>query len=309
MSQENSAKRVVIFGGSGFIGMNLARHLSDLGFAVDIVSRNKPDNGPWSFHQWDARTNGEWASVIDGAHAVVNLAGRTVDCIKTPLQCDEILRSRVEATRVLGQAVQAATNKPSVWVQMSTAHIYGDSELRCTESAAFGYGLAPTVGAAWEGAFDESCPDGIRKVVLRTTFVLGRTGAAIQKLKLVTKLGFGGTISTGKQGMSWIHELDMSRIIERAITDSSMQGPYIASSPNPVSNRVFMRSLRKALRMPIGLPAAAWMIKIGARLILRTDPDLALYGRYCIPQRLIDEGFEFEHPDLDNALKELCAKR
>jgi len=306
--EQSTAKRVVIFGGSGFLGMNLARHLSDLGFAVDIVSRNKPMDGPWSFHSWDARTIGEWASVIDGAYAVVNLAGRTVDCIKTPLQCDEILRSRVEATRVMGEAVQNATNKPSVWVQMSTAHIYGDSELQCDESAAFGYGLAPTVGIAWEGAFDESCPDGIRKVVLRTTFVLGRTGAALQKLKLVTKLGFGGTISTGKQGMSWIHEHDMSRIIEQTISDPSMQGPYIASSPNPVSNRVFMRSLRKALSMPIGLPAASWMIKIGAKFILKTDPDLALYGRYCIPQRLINEDFEFEYPDLDNALKDLCKK-
>jgi len=306
--QQSTAKRVVIFGGSGFLGMNLARHLSELGYVVDIVSRNRPTDGLWSFHSWDARSIGEWASVIDGAYAVVNLAGRTVDCIKTPLQCDEILRSRVEATRVLGQAVQNAANKPCVWVQMSTAHIYGDSELQCDETAAFGYGLAPTVGAAWEKAFDESCPDGIRKVVLRTTFVLGRTGAALQKLKLVTKLGFGGTISTGKQGMSWIHEHDMSRIIEQTISDPSMQGPYIASSPNPVSNRVFMRSLRKALSMPIGLPAASWMIKIGAKFILKTDPDLALYGRYCIPQRLINEGFEFEYPDLDNALKDLCKK-
>jgi len=303
------AKRIVIFGGSGFIGMNLAKRLDGLGCEVVIVSRNEPEPGPWSFHKWDGRTLGQWASVVDGAHTVVNLAGRTVDCIKTPLQCDEILRSRVEATRVIGEAVQAATNKPSVWVQMSTAHIYGDSELECNESAAFGYGLAPTVGIAWEKAFDDTCPDGVRKVVLRTTFVLGQTGAALQKLKLVTKLGLGGTISTGTQGMSWIHELDMSRIIERAISDPSMVGPYIASSPNPVSNRVFMKSLRKALHMPIGLPAAAWMIKIGAKFILKTDPELALYGRYCIPQRLIDEGFEFEQPDLGKALQELCAKR
>ncbi len=277
---ESFNNRVVIIGGSGFIGMNLARHLSDKGHQVTVVSRSKPADGAWSFVEWDGRSLGDWTEAIDGAHAVVNLAGRTVDCIKTPIHCDQILRSRVESTRVLGDAIRAAKVKPSVWVQMSTAHIYGDSELQCDEQAAFGYGLAPTVGIAWERAHKERCPDGVRSVILRTTFVLGNTGAALKKLKLVTKLGLGGTISTGTQGMSWIHELDMSRIIERAIADESMTGAYIASSPNPVSNRVFMRSLRRACKMPVGLPAAAWMIRIGAKFILRTDPDLAIYGRY-----------------------------
>jgi len=304
---ESPNNRVAIIGGSGFIGMNLARHLSDKGYLVTIVSRSRPADGAWSFVEWDGRTLGDWTGAIDGAHAVVNLAGRTVDCIKTPLHCDQILRSRVESTRVLGDAINAAKIKPSVWVQMSTAHIYGDSELICDEQAAFGYGLAPTVGIAWECAHNERCPDQVRSVILRTTFVLGNSGAALKKLKLVTRLGLGGTISTGNQGMSWIHELDMSRIIERAIADESMAGAYIASSPNPVSNRSFMRSLRKACKMPIGLPAAAWMIKIGAKFILRTDPDLAIYGRYCVPQRLIDEGFEFTHPDLDAALSDLCS--
>lgn len=303
---ESSNNRVVIMGGSGFLGMNLARSLSGHGYEVTIVSRSEPAVGPWSFAQWDGRTLDDWASVIDGAHAVVNLAGRTVDCIKSPLNCDQILRSRVESTRVLGDAIIAAKVKPNVWVQMSTAHIYGDSELQCDEQAAIGYGLAPTVGIQWERAHNEKCSQDVRSVILRTSFVLGNTGAALQKLKLITRLGLGGTIASGTQGMSWIHELDMNRIIERAITDGSMTGVYISSSPSPVSNRVFMRSLRKACNMPIGLPTAAWMIKIGARLILRTDPDLAIYGRYCVPQRLIDEGFEFAHPEIDEALDDLC---
>ena len=304
--QQSVSKRVVIFGGSGFIGINLARLLTDQGYAVDIVSRSKPADGAWGFHRWDGRTLGDWASVVDGAHAVVNLAGRTVDCVKNPLQCDQILRSRVESTRVLGEAVDQAQSKPSVWVQMSTAHIYGDSELECTESSPFGYGLAPIVGKEWEAEFDRSCPDGIRGVVLRTSFVLGRDGAALRKLGTITKLGLGGTISTGTQGMSWIHIVDMCRIIEHAISNQSMTGAYISSGPKPVSNRAFMKSLRKAIGMPIGLPAAAWMIRFGAKFILRTDPELALYGRYVIPQRLLDEGFEFEYPDLDDALRDLC---
>jgi len=248
------------------------------------------------------------ARVIDGTDAIVNLAGRSVDCIKTPLHCDQILRSRVEATRVLGLAVAAANERPKVWVQMSTAHIHGDSELECDEISATGYGLAPTVGIAWEKAYDEGCPEDVRAVVLRTTFVLGRKGPALKKLSFVTKIGFGGTISTGTQGMSWLHIDDMDRIMLRAIEDETMQGVYIASSPNPISNKVFMRSLRKAIGMPIGLPAAAWMIRIGAKFVLRTDPELALYGRYCIPRRLMDEGFEFAYPELDGALEDLCEK-
>jgi hypothetical protein len=170
-------KRIVIAGGSGFLGVNLAKHLVRNDYAITIVSRSKPkESGDWSFRKWDARTLGDWSACVDGAHAVVKLAGRTVDCVKTPLHCDQILRSRVESTRALGAAVKQAKRKPSVWVQMSTAHIYGDSELRCDESSATGYGLAPTVGRAWEDAFDESCPDDVRRVILRTTFVLGKQG-------------------------------------------------------------------------------------------------------------------------------------
>ena len=121
-------------------------------------------------------------------------------------------------------------------------------------------------------------------------------------------LGLGGKIASGKQGMSWLHELDMNRIFERAITDESMRGAYIASSPEPESQRDFMRKLRRALRMPIGLPATELMVRFGAHWLLRTDPELALYGRYVMPKRLVDEGFSFEYPDLEKALSNLCKR-
>lgn len=297
--------RVVIAGGSGFLGMNLARWLTARGMPVVILSRSAPPPGDWTHHPWDARSLGDWADTLEGAAAVVNLAGRTVDCIKTPLHRDQILRSRVESTRVLGRAVRACTSPPRVWVQMSTAHIHGDSELPCDESSALGEGLAPFVGRAWEEAFDESCPDGVRRAVLRTSFVIGRTGGPLPKLARLARLGLGGTIGSGAQGMSWIHEADMNRLFERALTDPSMHGVYIASSPNPVPNRTFMRELRRAVRRPVGLPAMAWQVRLAAPLVLRTDPDLALYGRYVIPRRLLDDGFEFRHPDLPAALADL----
>jgi NAD dependent epimerase/dehydratase family enzyme len=141
-------KRIVIAGGTGFIGSSLARHLVAQGYEVVALGRSvKPDGGNLRHAEWDGRTTGDWCSWLDGADAVVNLAGRSVDCIKTPDHCDEILRSRVDATRAIGAALAQTENRPQVWVQMSTAHIYGDpGEQRITEGDAFGYGLAPTVG-------------------------------------------------------------------------------------------------------------------------------------------------------------------
>lgn len=296
--------RVVIAGGSGFLGRNLARALARRGAEVVVLSRSKPAGLDGVHHEvWDARTVGDWARHLDGARAAVNLAGRTVDCIKTPDHCDEILRSRVESTRVLGEAMRRIDSPPPVWVQMSTAHIYGDPpSLVCDEDSAFGYGLAPTVGKAWEQAFDEAKPKDTRGVVLRTSFVLGREGGAMPKLSLMARLGLGGKIAKGTQGMSWIHEDDMDRLFMRAIENESMRGVYVATAPKPVSNAEFMRTLRRAVGMPVGLPAMGWMVRVGAPLLLRTDPELALYGRYCVSRRLEAEGFEFAYPDLESAL-------
>lgn len=300
--------RITIAGGSGFLGLSLARHLAAGGAEVTILSRSAPrESGPWRHIPWDARTLGGWLTAIDGASGLVNLVGRTVDCIKTPDHCDEILRSRVEATRVLGQAIRRIASPPPVWVQMSTAHIYGDPpEAFIDEDSPFGYGLAPTVGRTWEQAFADAIPPGIRPVTLRTSFVIGRGGGALSRLTKLARFGLGGTVGHGRQGMSWLHELDMNRIFERALADQLMTGPYIATAPNPVSNTEFMRELRRALRMPIGLPAPAFLVRLGAPLVMRTDPELALYGRYCIPKRLQAEGFEFKFPTLSSALADLC---
>jgi len=306
--------RIVIAGGSGFLGISLAKHLAGCGASVVILSRSTPKvAGPWRHVSWDARTLGEWKHELDGAAGVVNLVGRTVDCIKTPDHRDEILRSRVEATRVLGEAMRSTATPPPVWVQMSTAHIYGDPpELICDEDSPSGSGFAPFVGRAWEEAFQASALPNQRKVILRTSFVIGRDcGAgcgALARLLPLIRFGLGGTIGTGKQGISWIHEADMNRLFERALTDMNMRGVYIATAPNPVSQSLFMREMRKAAGMPIGLPAFRWMVKLGAPL-LGTDPELALYGRYLVSRRLREMEFEFKFPNLPGALADLLARR
>ena len=312
MSRSLESQKFVIAGGSGFLGISLADHLSKLGASVVILSRSAPKiAGPWRHRSWDGRTLGDWKNELNGASGLVNLAGRTVNCIKTPDHRDEILRSRVESTRVLGEAMRSVDSPPPVWVQMSTAHIYGDPpQALCTEESALGYGLAPFVARAWEEAFRESSLPSQRQVVLRTSFVLGRNrgagGGAFDTLRLLAKIGLGGRVGSGTQGMSWIHEKDLNRLFERGLVDAGMEGIYIASAPNPVSQVEFMRELRRAVGIPIGLPAFSWMVRFGARFVLRTDPELALYGRYVRSKRLEEESFEFVLPTLREALEDLC---
>lgn len=315
MTEHDNRGRIVIAGGSGFLGLSLATHLTTQGWSVVILSRNPPrPSGPWSYVTWDARALGTWSDALEGARGLVNLVGRSVDCIKTPDHQDEILRSRVEATRVLGQAVRSLKAPPPVWVQMSTAHIYGDPpRVICTEDSPFGIGLAPFVGREWEKEFEQSALPTQRRVVYRTSFVIGRDrgagGGALALLRRLVRLGLGGKVGSGEQGMSWIHETDMNRLFESALSNDQMQGAYIASSPNPVSHRDFMNTLRRVMRMPFGLPAFSWMVRFGAPLFMRTDPELALYGRYVVSKRLVQEGFDFRFPHLEDALRDLMAKQ
>lgn len=316
----NSPPPVIIAGGSGFLGVLLSTHLAAQGLPVVVLSRRAcpaADTVSIAHHPWDARTLGDWTRLLDGAAAIVNLVGRTVDCIKTPDHRDEILRSRVEATRVLGCACRRIERPPPVWLQMSTAHIYGDPpEVVCDEDSPFGLGLAPDVGRAWEDAFAAAVLPSQRGVALRTGFVIGRPNAggagALGRLTLLARAGLGGRVGSGRQGMSWIHERDLNRIFVHALNDATMRGPYIASAPGPVSQAAFMRELRRHAGglggLGLALPAAGWMVRLGAPLLLRTDPELALYGRYVLPRRLLQAGFTFDFPELGPALADLHAR-
>lgn len=210
----------------------------------------------------------------------------------------------------MGKALRTVENPPPVWVQMSSAHIYGDPpDVVCTEDSAFGYGPAPTVERAWEHEFELQVLPTQRAVVLRTSFVIGRNrgagNGALAKIGWLARRGLGGTVGSGRQGMSWIRESDLNRIVERALQEPTMQAAYIVSSPSPVSQREFMRTLRQAVGMPIGLPAFSWLVRLAVPILLRTDPELALYGRYVTPTRLEADGFDFEFPQLKEALSDL----
>lgn len=315
MTRTTPHKKLVIAGGSGYLGSAFVRYLNEHApndWEILILSRSRPnwiDSATRVAHAtWDGRTLGDWVEALAGCTHVLNLAGRTVDCRKTPARCDEILRSRVESTLVLGEAFRSLGSPPDVWVQMSTAHIYGDPPSAvCDESSPFGYGLAPTVGKAWEQAFEDACPEGPRRVILRTSFVLGPNGGAFPTLRRVAKLGLGGKVGSGTQGISWIHELDMCRIFEDALTNDARSGIYIATGPQPVSYLDFMRGLRKRIKQPIALPGPEIGLRLICSTILDTDPELVLYGRYCVPKRLLDEGFTFTYSTLDEVLNALTS--
>jgi uncharacterized protein len=316
--------RVVIAGGSGFLGTSLARHLRPRCREIVVLTRG-PDEPPCTGGRgngvgirrvhWDAATPGPWVRWLDGAAAVVNLVGRTVDCRKTPRNKREILDSRVNSVRALAAAytgsaaVPAMASPPPVWVQSSTAHIYGDTaDELLDESSPPGEGFAPDVGRAWEAALEPvlKSPSAPRVVTLRISFVLGRDGGALRTLARLARLGLGGTIGAGRQYISRIHELDLCRLVERAIVDERMAGVYVATAPNPLTNRDFMRSLRRAAHRPWSPPVPAPLVRLGSWL-MRTDPELALFGRRCVPTRLSGEKFTFEFETVEDALRDLLA--
>lgn len=305
----------VIAGGSGFLGRGLARTLRDAGWRVTVLSRSGAGVGAVdgvSWRIWDGRTPGDWVAALDGAQAVINLVGRSVDCRKTPANRAMILSSRVASCRVLGMAMRRLASPPPVWIQGSTAHIVGDpvpEDTVCDESTPPGTGLAPEVGLAWEEAFDAARLPSQRGVVLRISFVLGRDGGALARLAAITRLGLGGTVGSGRQWVSWIHQADLNRLVLAMLGDPAFRGVYMVTAPNPVTNRCFMAALRRACRRPWCPPAPALGVRLVSRFVMNTDPELALRGRRCVPTRLLDQGrFSFDFPDVQPALDDLLDK-
>ncbi len=303
---DHSHDRIVIAGGSGFLGQSLVEDERTRWGKIILLTRGaERKDGNVCFIHWDAKTAGSWERHLDGASALINLVGRSVDCRKTPSNKRAILESRVNSVTALTAAYQRCSVPPQVWVQSATAHIYGDTDDEILdESSPVGSGFAPIVGTAWEKAFADVDLPHVRKVILRISFVLGTGGGALPTLARLARLFLGGAAGSGRQYMSWIHVADLNAIIRRAIDDPEMSGVYVVTSPEPVTNADFMRELRRAVHRPWSPPIPAVCVRIGAWL-MRTDPELALYGRRLMPTRLSREGFQFRFPELRQALVDL----
>jgi uncharacterized protein (TIGR01777 family) len=299
---------VVLAGGAGFLGKALAKVFAREDWEVIILSRRMaPKIGTIRTVIWDGRTLGDWSSELDGATAVINLTGRSVACLYTPENRREIISSRVESVRAIAQACAQCQEPPRVIVQAASLAIYGDPGDRvCDETSPHGTGFSVEVCEAWEGEFFRGdAPGGARRVALRIGFVLGRDGGALEPLAKLARCYIGGAAGSGRQYISWVHLHDFCAMVLWAVKSPGAQGVYNATGPAPVTNAEFMRALRKGLRRPWSPPTPAWAVKLGARFIMRADPSLALSGRRCMPQRLLEAGFRFRYTEVYGTVREL----
>ena len=306
-------KHIVIAGGSGFLGRILAAHFKKLGYPIIILTRSpKPSDDGIREIGWDAHTIGQWAGELDNAIAVINLTGRSVNCRYHKQNRKLILESRVHSTRAIGQAIAACKSPPTVWLNASTATIYKHTfgpawdefgEIGSTPKAKDEFSIKVATG--WERAFNEAKTPTARKVAMRTAMVLGTDkNSVFPMLRRLTRLGLGGNMGNGLQFVSWIHELDFCRAVEWLITHETLDGVLNIAAPNPVTNAEMMKLFRQTFGMPVGLPAAKWMLEIGA-FFLRTETELIIKSRRVIPRRLMESGFVFKFPLLSMALANL----
>jgi uncharacterized protein (TIGR01777 family) len=299
-------RRVVLAGGSGFLGQALRRVLVGKGYDVVILSRgNECDSAGVQQLHWDGQHLGDWWHSLDGASALVNLTGRSVNCRHTPAHRREIMESRVNSVRVLGEALSRCSRPPAVWVQASSLAIYGDPGDRwCDEDSPHADGFSEEVCKRWEGEFEKMHAPSLRRVVMRIGIVLDAENGALPVLARLTRLFLGGRVGHGRQYVSWIHVADLTRLFVEAIERVDIAGVFNATGPNPVTNAEFMRELRRVLHRPWSPPVQVWATRIGA-FFMRTEPNLALTGRRCRPKRFLESGFHFEFPELRGALANL----
>ena len=294
------SKKVVIAGGTGFIGNYLSQRFKDDGYEVVIISRQK------NHVQWQ-NAEGIMAA-LEGAEMLINLAGKPINTRFTEQNKAELVGSRVHTTELLGKALQQCIQPPSIWLNASGAHIYGTSDQKeHTEKDQLDHAFFPAIMAKkWEDALYKYELANTRTVALRISIVLGKGGGVLQPFVQLTKWFLGGQQGSGRQIFSWIHLEDFYQIIRFAAAHEHIEGALNICSPEPVANAVLMRALRKALHRPFGFPAPAFGIKIGAA-ILGIEPDLILKSLSVYPQKLIDAGYKFTYPKLDSALEEILS--
>ncbi|MEC7401802.1 MAG: TIGR01777 family oxidoreductase [Verrucomicrobiota bacterium] len=304
--------KIVLAGGSGFLGQTLSNHLEESGKEVVILGRSGQSAArgiSGRFVEWDAKSLGSWQEELEEAEALFNLCGRSVDCRYDERNKRLILKSRVDSTRILGEAVQACSRPPKVWLNASTATLYqdrrGDLPPHDENSVANAVGFSEEVGRAWEEAFFASARDGVRQVAMRISIVLGNGGGAFPVMRRLTRLGLGGAQGPGSQWMSWLHIEDWVGIARFLMETESVVGPVNLAAPNPVTNSSFMRAMRKRFApFGLGLPAPTPLIHLGA-VFLRTEPELVLKSRKVRSKVLDEQGYSFVAPTLEVSLGRL----
>jgi uncharacterized protein len=312
----NRPLRIAIPGGTGQVGHILARHFHEQGHSVTAIARH-PALTEWQTIHWNAQDLGEWVRAIDGADVVINLAGRSVNCRYTEANRREIKNSRTISTGIVGQAIAQASRPPRVWLNASTATIYRHTLDRPMDETTGELGgeepdappqwhFSIDVATSWERAFFAAETPRTRKIALRSAMIMSPdTDGIFDHMLRMVRWGLGGPSGSGKQYISWIHDVDFIRAVEYLVAHEEFKGPVNVSSPHPIRNREFMCCLRREwCTSYIGLPAPRWALAIGA-VLLRTETELVLKSRRVVPRRLLESGFEFHFPNWRGACQDL----
>jgi len=288
-------KKIVLAGGTGFIGQYLSEQFSKLGYEIIIISRKQ------EHIQWE--DSNAIINALNNAELLINLAGKSVDCRYNEKNKKLIMDSRIQTTRILGEAIEACSNPPKLWINSSTATIYrhADDKPMTEESGEIGTGFSVDVAKNWENTFFSFHLPHTRQVALRIAIVLGKDGGVMVPYRNLVQFGLGGVQGSGRQMFSWIHIEDLFQIILFLKEREDLSGVFNCSSPQPVSNQEFMKTMRELMGVPFGLPAPKWLLEIGT-FIIRTETELVLKSRWVLPERLQREGYSFRFESLKNTL-------
>lgn len=297
--------KILIAGGSGFLGKELFHYFKKTGNEIKILTRN-----PSQTHDilWDAKSLGDWTKWIDWADILINLTGKSVDCRYNQRNKDLIFASRMDSTKVLGEAVQFSQSPPETWINASTATIYihSENEPMTEKNGKIGDDFSMSIAKNWEKVFFSKDHPQTRQIAIRTSIVMGKNGGAFPMIKKLTKFRMGGKQGNGKQMISWIHILDFCRAIEFLIANKEISGAINITAPNPVQNQIFMKSFKDLMGIKLGISQPEWMLNLGA-LLIGTETELLLKSRFVIPEKLMQAGFTWEYEShescLDNLLK------
>ncbi len=296
-------KKIILAGGNGYLGGVLACYYKDLAEEVIILSRHyQTPNGNVVTRIWDGKKEGDWVPYLEDADMLINLCGKNVNCRYTEKNKAEIFASRLHPTALLAKVVAQLTHPPKLWINLASATIYRHAE-DCPQdefAGEIGTGFSVEVCKQWEGLFFKADTPRTRKIALRMSIVMGASDGAFPRLLNLVKLGMGGQQGNGKQMVAWIHEHDAAACTEFLLQHNEIEGVVNCTAPNPVNNYQMMQTLRKVCKMPFGLPAPAWLLKIGA-VVIGTETELILKSRWVLPKRLTDAGFEFKFKHIEQA--------